>query len=125
MAAKPPMSKIETIARCYGGKRWDYWLRLVWDRGFSHGSELVDLLGKPFGREPSGMTDNVYAAERLLSQAVEDGWLLQGEDRPTAQQKFLGNGGQWRPNGPTIRGYSPNRQHPGYQLFIVGLAEVR
>jgi len=102
------------------------WLRGCRDRGFAHGSELVEMLGTPRDGKP-GLADNVNAADQLLRAATEEGWILQGAARVDhtvagiSQDLFLRleRGGS-KPilRYPREHGYGFNRENEAAARFL-------
>jgi hypothetical protein len=72
----------------YRGDVFEAWLDRLYERGFAHGSELVEALGA------AGMTDNVRAAEELLVVALGVGWIERGRFDPSRDQRFFGAAGR-------------------------------
>ncbi len=59
------------------------WLKMVQQRGWGHGAELVEALGH------AGQPDNVVDAQVLLRAWVEDGTLHRCRFAPTRDQQFF------------------------------------
>jgi hypothetical protein len=94
------------------------WLREVWDRDFSEGGKLVELL-------PGA--DNAARAAKLLRQMEEEGWIVRSRTpQPTPSQRaFLG---LTYPRGippehAEAYGWMPNRDSPGLREAL-GLTEA-
>jgi hypothetical protein len=94
------------------------WLREVWDRDFSEGGKLVELL-------PGA--DNAARAAKLLRQMEEEGWIVRSRTpQPTPSQRaFLGL--TYRrgipPEHAEAYGWMPNRDSPGLREAL-GLTEA-
>ncbi len=99
--------------RHYGGSAFHVWLSKLWNTGFAHGADLADSLHG---------TDNNHAADRLLSAAVEAGWILQAEKAsPTfSQRAFIGLERKRKAayTYPREHGYAPNRAHDGALEYV-------
>ena len=95
------MDDIYFVIKFYRGEIFKEWLQRLWDVHGNHGNELAKLLGTPRNGKP-GMTDNVYAADKVLLAAEKAGWIRRLETAtPTVEQRFFGVGG--------MRG---NHKHP-------------
>jgi hypothetical protein len=98
---------IDPIIKFYRPELFKEWLEKCWNLHGCHGSELVELLGKPRDGKP-GCPDNVANAAKLLSLAEKAGWIKRHEvATPTVEQKFFGVGG--------LRG---NHKHPQYRSTV-------
>lgn len=97
----------------FRGEVFASWLERLLSTTFGHGSALVIALGSPSGDRP-GMSDNTYAADRLLAAAEAEGWIAKAGETPSpsAEQRFFGVGGMHGSNPnlgayPSVWGWKP------------------
>ena len=118
---------MDFVLKYYRGNVFKKWCLSLLQSGYKHGNDLVLLLGEPLDNKP-GLTDNVYATERLLNSAVENNWIIKDEKpKPSIEQQFFGIGGidqqsrGWnKPEHMSIATYwfKPNRDSKEFMNWV-------
>lgn len=95
---------LDFLVKYYRGEVFLEWLDKVYRNGSAHGHDLVIALGSPRGIRP-GLTDNVNAADQFLKAAIREGFVLQGECAPFAEQIFFDVERNLKSKGPRYPRY--------------------
>lgn len=107
------MPGLDFALRYYGGMAARAWLQTLWDRGALAGWELVQTI-------PGA--DNVYAADRVLRELEQAGWIERGKLEPSVSQRFFDvNGDMRRGAQPSGFCWMPVRDS-GLAAFLEGAA---